>query len=209
MPDWCSLKDTCNPNDTVIVQVSPTLEVKEYRPFSLLAPPSMKSMCLDANWLYFSTIKILVNVLRVSGLVFFQSSYSIYAPHAFTPQAKDLSRYSGSLNIDLYDASDSPIKVTEASEPISMIVPLDRNMPVPGEEYVVPFIPDRDWEYFFYHTTEIKSARAALQIRFRLEDLNQQFLVLVKFGDIKNISKAFDHVCMIPSKMEYQGVQHW
>lgn len=22
MPDWCSLKDTCNPNDTVIVQVS-------------------------------------------------------------------------------------------------------------------------------------------------------------------------------------------
>lgn len=170
----------------------------------------MKSMCLGANWLYFSTIKILVNVLRVSGLVsFFQSSYSIYAPHAFTPQAKDLSRYSGSLNIDLYDASDSPIKVTEASEPISMRVPLDRNMPVPGEEYVVPFIPDRDWEYFFYHTTEIKSARAALQIRFRLEDLNQQFLVLVKFGDIKNISKAFDHVCMIPSKMEYQGVQHW
>lgn len=169
----------------------------------------MKSMCLGVNWLYFSTIKILVNVLRVSGLVFFQSSYSIYAPHAFTPQAKDLSRYSGSLNIDLYDASDSPIKVTEASEPISMIVPLDRNMPVPGEEYVVPFIPDRDWEYFFYHTTEIKSARAALQIRFRLEDLNQQFLVLVKFGDIKNISKAFDHVCMIPSKMEYQGVQHW
>ena len=135
-----------------------------------------------------------------------QSSYSIYTPHAFTPQAKDLSKYSGSLNIDLYDASDSPIKVTQASEPISMKVPLDRNMPVPGEEYVVPFIPDRDWEYFFYHTTEITSSRSALQIRFRLEDLNQQFLVLVKFGDIKNISKAFDHVCMVPSKMEYKGL---
>ncbi|XP_061175461.1 uncharacterized protein LOC133184410 [Saccostrea echinata] len=154
MPDWCSLKDTCNPNDTVVLQ----------------------------------------------------SSYSIFHPHAFTPQAKDLSKYSGSLSIDLYDASDSPIQVTQAVTPIQMKVPLDRNMLVPGEEYVIPFIPDRDWEYFFYHTTEITSSRAALQVRFRLEDLNLQFLVLVKFGDIKNISTEFDHVCMVPSKMEYKGL---
>lgn len=64
--------------------------------------------------------------------------------------------YSGFFNIDLYDVSDSLIKVMEVLELILMRVLLDRNMFVFGEEYVVLFIFDRDWEYFFYYIIEIK-----------------------------------------------------
>jgi hypothetical protein len=71
-------------------------------------------------------------------------------------------------------------------------------MAKPTSEYIVPYIPDRDWEYFYYHTTYIKLDRGSLHIQIDMDDTSQQFLVVLRLGSFPNItSREFDFSCLI------------
>ncbi|KAK3089119.1 hypothetical protein FSP39_001015, partial [Pinctada imbricata] len=137
--------------------------------------------------------------------VMIQASYTTFFPNAHTSNAQELSPYSGALNIDLFGDDGNAISVTGASDPISLTIPLDRNMPTPETDEITPYIPDRDSEHYFYQTTTITASRSSIQEVFRGVKIGVQLLVLVKLGTIQNINQDFDSVCMIPHRMVYDG----
>lgn len=83
-------------------------------------------------------------------------------------------------------------------KPITLFIPFDPLNPKPEAKHVVPYIPDRDQEYFYYHTAEINLDRGSLHVNIDIEDPSVQFLVVVRLGAFPNITtKEFDFSCLV------------
>ncbi|XP_071129607.1 polycystin family receptor for egg jelly-like isoform X3 [Mytilus edulis] len=135
-----------------------------------------------------------------SKTVMMQTKFTTYAPYQDTETSSQISPRSGSISIDFYDDAGSTIGVNLSPDvdPIELYIPLDRLMPKPTPEYVAPYIPDRNWEFFYYHTTEITLDRGSLHITLNIEDTSAQFSLVIRLGAFPNItSREFDFTCLV------------
>lgn len=141
-----------------------------------------------------------------------QTKFTTYAPYQDTETSSQISPRSGSISIDFYDDAGSTIGVNLSPDvnPIELYIPLDRLMPKPTPEYVAPYIPDRNWEFFYYHTTEITLDRGSLHITLNIEDTSAQFSLVIRLGAFPNItSREFDFTCLVgPSTGAASGTCH-
>lgn len=132
---------------------------------------------------------------------------TVFKTNSNTEKSKDLSPFSGAVSLSLFTESGEPIYVKGAGNPISIEVPMDPLMPIPDAEYTEPYIPPRPWEYMFYHTFDVTSARGSIHMQFRLENPGIQLLVLIKLGTFPNVTTGdFEFMCMIPHRMALAGM---
>ena len=140
----------------------------------------------------------------------FQTRYNVYKQHDDTKNSETTDHSIGTLTLDFKTEANSEISVPHINPPINFII-LRKSPYITPHTVMTPFIPNNNWDKFFYIAIDVTEKGASLSVKVEFiqpASGPMQLLAVARRGKLPNstIENEIDFSTMLPHKMAFVGM---